>query len=143
MPSPPKWGTTPRRSVAEQCERIGTPAVVAGCVALLEGRRADPKLILALGGRPARWAAGYDEPAGPAYWLRVWGARGLVWAWDDKAANAVIRALSDESWRVREMAARVVGRHRLRQARPALERLRRDENARVRHAAERALEKLE
>jgi HEAT repeat protein len=142
MPSPPKWDTTPRRSVAAQCERIGTPAVVAGCVALLDGRRTDPTLILALGGRPARWAAGYDEPAAPAYWLRVWGARGLLWAWDDKAANAVIHALRDESWRVREMAARVVGRHRLRPARAALQRLRTDENARVRHAAERALEHL-
>jgi hypothetical protein len=128
--------------VAEQCECIGTPAVVAGCVALLQGRRADPQLILGLGGRPARWAAGYDEPAGPAYWLRVWGARGLLWAWDEKAAKAVVRALSDESWRVREMAARVVGRHRLRQARPALERMRSDESARVRVAAERALERL-
>lgn len=139
MPSPPKSGTTPRSSVAEQCERIGTPAVVAGCVALVQGRPADPQLILAFGGRPARWAAGYDEPAGPAYWLRVWGARGLLWAWDDSAVEAVVHALSDESWRVREMAARVVGRHRVRGARRVLERMRSDENARVRHAAERAL----
>jgi HEAT repeat protein len=137
-----KWGISPRESVARECERIGTAAVVAGCVALLEGRKADPALILALGGRPARWAAGFDEPAGPAYWLRVWGARGLQWAWDDKAAGSVVKALTDEAWRVREMAVRVVILHAVREAIPSIRRLQRDPNARVREAAERAVTRL-
>ena len=116
---------------------------MAGCRALLAGRKADPRLILALGGRPARWAAGFDEPPGPAYWLRVWGARGLLWVWDDGATPSIISALKDEAWRVRETAIRVVIRHRLRKALPAVKRLRSDPNARVRKAAERAVTRFD
>jgi hypothetical protein len=144
MPAPPKWGTSPRQSVARECDRIGKEAVVAGCMALLAGRPADHGLILALGGRPARWAAGYDdEPPGPAYWLRVWAARGLLWAWEDKAAPAVLSALTDDAWRVREMATRVVIRHGLVDALPTLKRMvKHDPNARVRNVAERATKKF-
>lgn len=142
MPTASKWGTSPRASVAGECERIGESGVVAGCTALLQGDEADPKLILALGGRPARWAAGFDEPPGPAYWLRVWAARGLLWAWDDAASAVVVGALSDEAWRVREMALRVIIRHRLKGALDAVEALLNDPNARVRDAAERAVVKL-
>ena len=73
-----KWGISPRESVEAEVKRQGKAAVVAGCRSLLAGGEADKRLILALGGRPARWAAGVDEPAGPAYWLRVWAARGLL-----------------------------------------------------------------
>jgi HEAT repeat protein len=142
VPAAPNWGTTPRESIAAECERLGKATVVAGCVALLQGREADPQLILALGGRPARWAAGFDEPAGPAYWLRVWAARGLLWAWNDNAKRSVLNALTDEAWRVREMAIRVVIRHHVREAVPIVERLRSDSNARVRTAAERAVAQL-
>jgi hypothetical protein len=55
--------------------------------------------------------------AGPSYvdtyWGRVWAARGLLWAWDDRALPALVRALSDEHWRVREMALKVATRHEL------------------------------
>jgi HEAT repeat protein len=139
VPAPPKWGTSPRKSVEAESERQGKTAVVAGCRALLAGREADPRLILALGGRPARWAAGFDEPAGPAYWLRVWAARGLLWAWGEEATPSILAALSDDSWRVREMATRVVSRHHLADALPIVKRLRKDPNARVRKAAERAV----
>lgn len=143
MPSPPKWGTSPRESIEAACERLGKAAVVDGCQSLLAGQRADPELVLALGGRPARWAAGFDEPAGPEYWLRVWGARGLLWAWDDEATPSVIEALGDEAWRVREMGLRVAIKRRVVAAIPAIRRLRKDPNARVRNASERALTKLD
>ena len=123
-------------------KRQGKAAVVAGCRALLAGEEGDPLLILALGGRPARWAAGFDEPPGPAYWLRVWAARGLLWAWDDEAGPSILSALSDEAWRVREMATRVAIRHRVRGALPKVKRLRTDANARVRKAAERGVAQL-
>jgi HEAT repeat protein len=142
VPAKPKWGTTPRKSVEAECKRQGKAAVVAGCRALLAGGEADPRLILALGGRPARWAAGFDEPPGPAYWLRVWAARGLLWVWDDEATPSIIAALSDDAWRVREMATRVVIRHRVRNALPIVKRLRTDPNARVRTTAERAIAQL-
>lgn len=142
MPAKPKWGTTPRRSVEAESKRQGKAAVVAGCRELLAGREADPRLILALGGRPARWAAGFDEPAGPAYWLRVWGARGLLWVWDDEATPSILAALNDDAWRVREMATRVVIRHGVHDALPLVNRLRTDPNARVRKQAERAVAQL-
>ncbi|MBA2312573.1 MAG: HEAT repeat domain-containing protein [Actinobacteria bacterium] len=132
------WGQTPRQSIENESERRGKDAVVAGCIALLEGREADVELIVALGGAPAYWAVS-GERGGPRYWLRVWGARGLLWAWDDDALPAITAALNDDSWRVREMAAKVVARHRLGEARPIVADLRQDPTPRVRAAASRAL----
>jgi hypothetical protein len=73
--------------------RRGKPAVVAGCIDLIEGRAVDADLVLALGGPPASWVV-TGEPAGPSYWLRVSATRGLLWAWDDVALPAVKRAPS-------------------------------------------------
>jgi len=143
VPRQPKWGTTPRKSIEAACDRFGKSKVVSGCRALLAGGRTDPELILALGGRPARWAAGFDEPPGPEYWLRVWGARGLLYAWDEDATPSIVTALADDAWRVREMAIRVAIRHQIGEALPTIERLRTDPNARIRNAAERASVELE
>lgn len=134
------WGQTPRQSVELLCTCRGETAVVSGCVALLQGAPADvdAELVVALGGPPARWAL-TGEPSGPDYWLRVWAARGLLYVWGDEAVPAVLVALGDEAWRVREMAAKVVTRRRLDDALEPVADLRADENARVRAAASRAL----
>lgn len=132
---------TPRQSIERECHRRGKPAVVSGCIALLEGRPADPHLIVALGGPPARWAL-TGEQGGPPYWLRVWAARGLLWTWADEATTAVVVALGDESWRVREMALKVVARHAVGDALPSVAELQDDDVARVRTAAVRALAAL-
>jgi HEAT repeat protein len=132
---------TPRESIEAECGRRGRDAVVAGCMTLLEGGEVDPELIVALGGPPARWALTGDE-GGPDYWLRVWAARGLLWAWDPSATGALVEVLSDPAWRVREMAAKVAARHLLGDALPALERLRDDPVPRVRVAAERAATRI-
>ena len=137
----PRGSSTPRQNIAAECERVGRPAFVTGCIAMLEGRHVDPALVVALGGRPARWAIDGGEP-GPAYWLRVWAARGLFYVWDDQALSALLSALSDEAWRVREMAAKVVARHSLDEVLPLLDRLRSDAVPRVRQAAERAIVRL-
>lgn len=108
---------------------------------LLAGRDADAELIVALGGPPARWAAVAGETGGPAYWLRVWAARGLLWAWSE-ALPVVLTALTDEAWRVREMAAKVVARHELGEALPIVAELRGDAVPRVRAAALRAVVRL-
>ena len=73
------------------------------------------------------------------YWLRVWGARGLLWNWDSLALDAVRTALSDDAWRVREMAAKVVARHLLDDLQPDVTALQHDPVPRVRAAAARAL----
>lgn len=139
MSTPSHWGQTPRQSIEAECVRRGRDAVVAGCVELLHGRSADDTLVASLGGPPASAGAeGVPQP----YWLRVWGARGLLWAWDESALPAITRALTDDHWRVREMAARVVARHLLGDALPVVAALRNDPAARVRSAAERAVVRL-
>ena len=107
---------------------------MACCVRLLRRQDADDALILAIGGPPARSVLG----GGQQYWLRVWGVRALLYAWDDMARMAVIDALADEAWRVREMGAKVVARRLLGEALPAVAELRHDPVGRVRLAAERA-----
>jgi len=61
---------------------------------------------------------------------------------DDDATPAVVRATTDQAWRVREMAAKVIARHGLGAALSAVAGLRDDSVARVRAAAERAVERL-
>jgi hypothetical protein len=143
VPGQSFWELTPKQSVERECARRGTARVVAGCVSLLRGQAADDALVIALGG-PAGQVVLDDGPReSQLYWLRVWGARGLLYAWDDGAAPsvtaAVIEALDDEAWRVREMAAKVIARHRLGAALGAVARLRdSDPVPRVRAAAVRA-----
>jgi hypothetical protein len=133
-----EWGVTPRTSIEQQGARRGTAAVVDGCRVLLAGGHVDEALLLALGGpAAAKFLDGADHD--DVYWLRVWGARGLLWAWDDSAAPDVRAALADEHWRVREMALKVVARHLVGEAVDGVVPLRDDPVARVRAAAERTL----
>jgi HEAT repeat protein len=63
----------------------------------------------------------------------------LLYTWDDSALGAVLAALTDESWRVREMAAKVVARRRLGAALSVVAGLQNDRVPRVRAAAARAI----
>jgi len=132
-----EW-TTPRRSIAAECQRRGRSAVVSGCIDLLAGREVDDGLILALGGPPAEYVLSGYEGGREGYWPRVWAARGLLHAWDDRATAAIIRATTDDAWRVREMAAKVIARYRVGDALPAVAVLQDDTVPRVRLAGERA-----
>ncbi len=136
-----RWGISPAESVRRECALRGEGAVVSGCVALLTGEDADPGLIHALGGPPARWAVEGGE-GGPAYWLKVWAARGLLYVYDESAAPAVIAALNDGHWRVREMASKVCGRQRIDAALPLLADAARDPRPRVSRAAESAIVRI-
>lgn len=131
----------PRRSVGNLVEQHGGDVVVAACLDLLAGREVDGHILVGLGGPPARWAVGGGTP-GPDYWLRVWALRGLLWIWDPGATRALIDALTDDAWRVREMAAKVAARHTVDEALPVLLQLRQDRVARVRAVAERAVIRL-
>jgi HEAT repeats len=133
---------TPRQNIEAECARRGRNAVVNGCIALLTGGDADDALIIALGGPPAEIVLNGREGGRHGYWPRVWAARGLLHAWDDTATPAIIVATTDEHWRVREMAAKVVARHRVADAFEAVVALRGDPVPRVRAAAERATVKL-
>ena len=140
MPRRPGWDRTPRQSVELECARRGEREVVTGCVALLRGQAVDENLILALGGPVGEVVLNDGPRQRNQYWRRVWGARGLLYAWADGvgAENAVIEALADEHWRVREMAAKVIARRRIGAALEPVSQLREDPVPRVRAAAGRA-----
>ena len=140
----------PGRRIADECAVRGRAALLAGCAALLEGRTddVDDHLITVLGGQAAGHVLDGGEGGRSGYWPRVWAARGLLHAWDDRAdqaaepdqaTDAIIGALGDHAWRVREMAAKVVAAHRIGRALDAVAALRDDPKPRVREAAERAV----
>jgi HEAT repeat protein len=131
---------TPRERIRAECARRGKDAVLQDCLALLAGST-DPELTLSLVGRGAeKYFDGLEHD--DTYWFRVWALRGLLWSWDARAIPGVVRALDDEAWRVREMAAKVVARHLVGEALPAVVAHRDDPVPRVRRAAERALIRL-
>jgi hypothetical protein len=144
---------TPAQRIAFECDRRGRAALIAGCVALLNGRPddVDDHLITVLGGDAAARVLDGGDGGRSGYWPRVWAARGLLHAWDDHPARAdpdpaddaataaLVRAMSDPAWRVREMAAKVVAAHRIGAALDPVAALRDDAIPRVRAAAERAV----
>jgi hypothetical protein len=132
------WGVTPKASVEAECQRRSRSAVVHDCIALLESKPFDPEFLLALGGPPARVVLEGGAGGIDGYWPRVWAARGLLHVWDDSATDVIIAATSHDHWRVREMSAKVIARHRVRSAIDAVVGLMDDGNARVRTAARRA-----
>ena len=88
------------------CRGCARPRFVDGCARLVRGDYTDAGLITALGREgAAKFFDGREHE--DTYWFRVWGARGLLWAWDDSATPALLAAFGDEAWRVREMAAKV------------------------------------
>ena len=133
---------TPRMRVLAARDRHGAAYVVEGCIALLQQHEVDDELLLVLGGEHAAAILAHGPREHEWYWLRVWAARGLLHLWDEAAIPSIVDALSDDAWRVREMAAKVVARHRLDQALPEIVVLREDPVLRVRQATERALRAL-
>ena len=132
---------TPQQSIERECTRRGKDDVVEGCRRLIRRDPVDPQLVLALGGPGAeKFLDG--QPHVDTYWLRVWGLRGLLWAWDDTAMPEVRLAPGDEAWRVREMAFKVISHHLLGDFTPDAAAGREDEVPRVREAAHRALTHL-
>jgi HEAT repeat protein len=129
---------TPKQSVERECARRGEPEVVAACVVLLGGGDVDRPFVFAIGGPAAEAVLGPHPRRDQRYFLRVWAARALLYAWDDTVRDAVIGALADEAWRVREMAAKVVAKRKLGDALPVVAGLREDPVPRVRAAAARA-----
>jgi hypothetical protein len=128
--------------VVELAGHLGQPAVVSLCVELLEGADAQQHLPeiayltgIAFGTEPgerdlAEWAD---------YWPRSWGARGLLYVWDDSATDAVVAGLGDEHWRPAEMCLKVVARHEVGGAGDGAAALSTHELPRVRAQALRAL----
>jgi len=126
---------TPATRVADAVTTLGEDAVVERAIALLAGFNVGEEFLLVAGGTHAQ---GLLDGAPPLYWPEVWGARVLLYAWNDTATDAVLAGLQNRAWRVREMCTRVAAARHL----PAAEYLRElltDDTARVRAAAARAL----
>jgi HEAT repeat protein len=133
------WGKTPRQSIEAESGRRGEHEVVSGCLRILDGDTRDADLLLALGGPGAEQVLAGRAGGLGGYWPRVWATRALLYVWDDRAVPAVIGATADPSWRVREMALKVIARHTVGEAVEEAARLQDDPVARVRQAASRSL----
>lgn len=133
----------PRERIEQEAARRGARAFAAACADILTGGDADSDLLRTLAGRAAAaWFVSQDDPRND-YWPRVWAVRGLLWAWDDVALPAVMHALDDDAWRVREMALKVVAKYQLDDAlNPAVTAQHNDPVARVRTAATKAVIRL-
>jgi HEAT repeats len=136
------WELTPRQSIEIECQRRGEKAVARECVAILSGRGIDEAILQVLAGPGATTVLNGGEGGVDGYWPRVWAMRGLLYAWDPSATPVVVKSVSDSSWRVREMSAKVVAKRHLDDAHDAMTVLLEDDVARVRAAAERALIRL-
>jgi hypothetical protein len=95
-------------------DRLGVPAFVAVCTDLMAGaeREEYAEELRSLTGHA--WLPGdpvFDRSVWHDYWVRTWGARGLLHVWDESATSAIVAGLSDEHWRPAEMCLKVVARH--------------------------------
>jgi hypothetical protein len=126
---------SPGDRIALAVERFGEADVADRAAALLTGTNEGEEFLLWVGGRHAQ---GVLDGAPALYWPEVWGARALLYAWDDRAAPAIRDGLDNQAWRVREMCCRVVAARALPFG-TELVPLLRDEVARVRGNAARAI----
>lgn len=125
----------PKQRIDAAVTRYGEAEVIDRALSLIAGNNEGKEFLLYVGGDHAQ---GVLDGAPALYWPELWGVRALLHVWDDSAEPAVIKALSNPAWRVREMAARVVIERDI-PARPSLVKLLGDEKPRVRIAAARAL----
>ena len=129
---------TPRVRVEAACRELGRSTVIRRCADVLAGGSESAEFLLMLGGVPAMRLLEAGLPEHQSYWLRVWAARGLLWTGPGEHAATVSAALDDASWRVREMACKVIGRHGVGDLLARVIALESDPVARVRVAASRA-----
>ena len=120
------------------CEELGAAVFIRRCLNLLGGGSEKPAFVVTLGGAAARGLLDAGVPDEQAYWLRVWAARGLLWAGPGEDSDALRAALDDDAWRVREMVCRVIARHRVGDLLDRVGQLDSDPVPRVRGAAARA-----
>jgi hypothetical protein len=133
---------TPQQRIAAESSRRGRAEFVAGCISILDASELDSSLIEVLGGIPAHNVLAGAEGGIKGYWPRVWATRGLLHCYEPNAEVAIGSALSDESWRVREMALKVIARNGVHGLLEDVLPIRSDEYKRVRDAAERAVRLL-
>ena len=139
LPTPLPGYESPRELLGRLEAHIGTAAAAVLCAEVLAAARPDqhPESVLYLGGAAGE-AVLAGSPSWQPYWAPVWGARGLLYVWDDSAASAVLAGLRHEAWRVAEMCLKVSAKRDLPCGDDAV-RLAGHDLPRVRAAAMRAL----
>lgn len=128
--------------IAELADRLGPDEFTARCVALLDGAPREDHLDVLPGLTGHDWSDGEpvrDSSTWRDHWLRTWGARGLLHAWDDRATAAVVAGLADSEWRPAEMCLKIVAAHEVAGAGDGAAALSAHPLPRVRAAAARAL----
>jgi len=107
LPRRPDGHPPPRELLSLLESHVGNARAAHLCAGLLaDGAYAHPDLTVFLGGRAGRSIL-EDGTSWKDYWARVWGARGLLYVWDDLVVDAVVEGLRDEAWRVAEGCLRV------------------------------------
>jgi hypothetical protein len=139
LPERPAGQPHPRDLLALLEAHVGTAAAAGLCANVLavDDPHEHPDTVLFLGG-PAGRSVLEDGTSWKPYWTRVWGARGLLYVWDDPVAPVVLDRLRDEHWRVAEMCLKVSALRELPCGDDAV-RLSAHDLPRVRAAAARAL----
>jgi HEAT repeat protein len=140
---PPEPGDPPIGArIRELDSLVGRERFVEVCVDLLGGadRAAYVPELRYLTGHP--WAE--EDPVRDGavwkdYWVRTWGARGLLHCWDDSATRPVVAGLADEHYRPAEMCLKVSTKHDVAGSGPGAALLTRHELPRVRANAVRTL----
>ena len=94
----------PAERIAHAVNALGEDEVISRSIALLAGYNVGEDFLLYVGGTHAQ---GILDGAPPLYWPEVWGARALMYVWNDSARLAIQAGLSNQAWRVREMSAKV------------------------------------
>lgn len=123
------------KRLAAAVERYSEAGVIERALSLLAGNNEGEDFLLFVGGEHAQ---GILDGAPVLYWPELWGARALLYVWDESARPAIIGTLNNPAWRVREMGARVAAAREL-PAASELAELLTDRVPRVRVAAARAL----
>ncbi len=142
LPRPAEGDVPVATRIRELDALVGRDRFVEVCVDLLGG--ADRTSYLP----ELRYLTGHtwedDDPVrDPSvwrdYWVRTWGARGLLHCWHDAATDAVVAGLGDEHYRPAEMCLKVAAKHDVAGAGPGAAALARHELPRVRANAVRTL----
>jgi hypothetical protein len=142
LPPPEPGGRPVAARIQELDARVGRDRFVEVCVDLLEGapRTAYVSELRYLTGHS--WEPGsatLDPQVWKEYWVRTWGARGLLYCWDDRATSAVVAGLGDEHYRPAEMCLKVSAAHDVAGSGPGASALATHELPRVRANAVRTL----
>lgn len=137
---PPEPGDRPIAARIQELDAlVGRARFVEVCVDLLEGaERASyvPELRYLTGHADDPFL---DREAWKDYWVRTWGARGLLHCWHDSATAAVVAGLGDEHYRPAEMCLKVSATYDVAGSGPGAAALTRHELPRVRANAVRTL----